>query len=177
MAYILSLEIGGTDLRTLVANMTEPARLLSEGRSPIDLSLGTQYVVRETDAERAKEISGEFYPNVEVIAEESAERVPGQSEKDEQLARVCELARRLGFNDAKTKMLLGQWASNPAGLERKLLNELDEQPREIPVGPEDQSDNGQPKEKGGQTSGAAAANRSSCVPSDKSAPPTGGFLF
>ena len=31
VAYILSLEIGGTNLRTLVANMTEPARLLTEG--------------------------------------------------------------------------------------------------------------------------------------------------
>jgi hypothetical protein len=65
VAYILSLEIGGTDLRTLVANMTEPARLLSEGHPTIELSRGAQYVVRESDAERSAEISDEFYPTNE----------------------------------------------------------------------------------------------------------------
>jgi hypothetical protein len=108
VAYILSLEIGGTDLRSLVASMTEPARLLSEGRPTIELSRGAQYVVHETDAERAEEISGEFYPNSNAAADASAEPSSGQSEKDDQLARICELARRLGYNDAKTKMLIGQ---------------------------------------------------------------------
>lgn len=128
VAYILSLEIGGTDLRTLVANMTEPARLLTEGRPTIELSRGTQYVVHETDAERAKEISGEFYPNSDAAVDASAEPSSGQSEKAEHLARICELAHRLGYNDAKTKMVIGQAAGNLAELERKLLNELDEQP-------------------------------------------------
>jgi hypothetical protein len=128
VAYILSLEIGGTDLRSLVANMTEPARLLSESRPTIELSRGVQYVVHETDAERAEEITGEFYPNGGAAAEASAEPISGQSEKDEQLARICELARRLGYNDAKAKMLIGQSTGNLAGLERKLLNELGEQP-------------------------------------------------
>ena len=73
VAHIVSLEIGATDLRTLVASMTEPVRLLSERRAAFDLSRGTQYVVRETDAERCKEIAGEFYPNGEVAAEESVE--------------------------------------------------------------------------------------------------------
>ena len=36
MAYILSLEIRGTDLRTSVANMTEPARLSERGRRPLN---------------------------------------------------------------------------------------------------------------------------------------------
>ena len=128
VAYILSLEIGATNLRTLVANMTEPVRLLGEGRAALDLSRGVQYVVRETDAERAEEIAGEFYPNGEAAAEEPVEPAIGQSERDEQLARICELARRLRFNDAKTKMLIGQSAGDLAGLERKLLNELDDQP-------------------------------------------------
>jgi Recombination directionality factor-like len=128
VAYILSLEIGGTDLRTLVANMTEPARLLSEGRPSIEPSRGVQYVVQETDAERAKEISGEFYPNRGASADASAEPSSGQSEKDEQLARICELALRLGYNDAKAKMLIGRSVDNLAELERKLLNELDEKP-------------------------------------------------
>jgi hypothetical protein len=38
------------------------------------------------------------------------------------------VARRLGFNDAKTKMLIGQSAADLAELERTLLKELDEQP-------------------------------------------------
>ena len=49
-------------------------------------------------------------------------------EGGEQLARICELAHRLGFNDAKTKMLIGQSAGDLAGLERKLSIELDDQP-------------------------------------------------
>jgi hypothetical protein len=131
VAYILSLEIGGTDLRTLVANMTEPARLLSEGRPTIELSRGAQYVVRETETERAAEIAGEFYPSGERAAVESVQPNNDQRERDEQLARICELARRVGCNDAKAKMLVGQWAGNLARLERKLLNELDEQPDQV----------------------------------------------
>lgn len=128
MAYILSLEIGGADLRTLVANMTEPARLLSEARPPIDPGRGTHYVVRETDAERAKELSGEFYPDSGVAeATECVTPSSGQSDRDEQLARICELSHRLGYNDSKAKMLIGQSVGNLAELERKLLSELDEQ--------------------------------------------------
>lgn len=134
VAYILSLEIGGTDLRTLVANMTEPARLLSEGRPTIDLSRGVQYVVRETEGERAEEIAGEFYPNGDAAPAESVESATGQSDREEQLARISELARRLDLNDAKTKMLLGQCAGKLADLERKLMNDLDERPEVIPAG-------------------------------------------
>jgi hypothetical protein len=124
VAYILSLEVAGTDLRTLVANMTEPARLLRERRPTIELTRGVQYVVRETDAERAQEISSEFYPQ----AEESARTRASRSESGDQLARICELARRLGFNEAKTRMLIGQFLHGLAGLERRLLTELVEQP-------------------------------------------------
>ena len=127
VAYILSLEIGATNLRTLVANMTEPIRLLDEGRAALDLPRGVQYVVRETDAERCEEIAGEFYPNGEAAAKESVEPAIEHSERDEQHGRICQLARRLGYNDAKTRMLIGQAAGNLAGLERKLLNELDDQ--------------------------------------------------
>jgi hypothetical protein len=131
VAYILSLEIGGTDLRTLVANMTEPARLLTEGRPTIELSRGVQYVVRETDGERAAEISSEFYPEKDATADVPAEPNSSQSEQDAHLGRICELARRLGYNEAKTKMLIGQAAGNVAALERKLLNELDERPDNV----------------------------------------------
>jgi hypothetical protein len=149
VAYILSLEIGARDLRTLVANMTEPARLLSEGRPTINLSRGVQYVVRETDTERAEEISGEFYPNARSTIVESVEPGMGQGEKAEQLARICEMARRLGFNDAKTKMLIGQSADDLAALERSLLERLDDEPGSIPTERTGQGHNRQPERVGG----------------------------
>lgn len=128
VAQILSLEIGATDLRTLVANMTEPVWLLSEGRSAFDLSRGAQYVAHETDAERADEIAGEFYPRREVATEGSAASSLDCSDENERLARICELACHLGYNDAKTKMLVGQWQHDLVALERKLRNEVDESP-------------------------------------------------
>jgi Recombination directionality factor-like len=134
VAYILSLEIGATDLRTLVANMTEPIRLLGEGHSMVNLSPGAQFVVRESDAERAEEIATEFYPYNEVVADGSTDSSSRQEEKSEQLARICKLGRRLGYNDAKIKMLVGQSAGDLAGLERILRNELDERPQTTSVG-------------------------------------------
>jgi hypothetical protein len=161
----------------LVANMTEPVRLLGEGRAALDLSRGVQYVVRETDAERAEEIAGEFYPNGEAAAEESVEPAIGQSERDEQVARICELARRLRFNDAKTKMLIGQSAGDLAGLERKLLNELDDQPRRMPAGNGDKDRRPQPKKETHQTTEATTSKPPGAVVPNGSAPPAGGFLF
>jgi hypothetical protein len=146
VAYILSLEIGATDLRTLVSNMTEPVRVLGEGRANLNLPPGVQYVARETDAERAREIAGEFYPDGDTATEEVKECAVGQSEKDEQLARICELGQRLGFNDAKTRMLIGQSASDLAGLERKLLNKLDDQPHRMPPEIDDKANSRRPKE-------------------------------
>jgi len=177
VAHILSLEIGATDLRTLVANMTEPVRLLGEGRAAFDLSRRVQYVVRETERERAGEIAGEFYPNGDTGAAESVESAIGQSETDEQLARICELARRLGFNDAKTKMLIGQSARDLAGLERKLLNELDDQPGRKFAGKVDDCHRRQPKKEASETSGSTGPNPPATVPPDGSASPAGGFLF
>lgn len=145
IAYILSLEIGARDLRTLVVNMTEPARLLSEGRPTINLSRGVQYVVRETDAERAGEISGEFYPTASGNAVESIEHAAGAGETDEQLARICEMTRRLGFNDAKTKMLIGQSAGDLAALERNLLNRLDDESGSTPADRGDKGCNPEPE--------------------------------
>jgi hypothetical protein len=161
----------------LVANMTEPVRLLGEGRAALDLSRGVQYVVRETDAERAAEIAGEFYPNGEATAEEPTEPAIGQGDRDEQLARICELARRLRFNDAKTKMLIGQSAGDFAGLERKLLNELDDQPGRKSTGNGDNGHRGQPKKETTETSRTAPSKPSDRVPPDGLTSPDGGFLF
>ena len=177
VAYILSLEIGGTDLRSLVATMTEPARLLSEGRPTIELSRGVQYVVHETDAERAEEISAEFYPNSGAPADGSAEPTSGQSEKDEQLARICELARRLGYNDAKAKMLIGQSADNLAELERKLLNELDERPTPTPSRNGENAQKRQPERKTGQTSGKGAPGPLVSASTEGATLTDKGFLF
>jgi hypothetical protein len=156
--------------------MTEPVRLLGEGRAALDLSRGVQYVVRETDAERAEEIAGEFYPNGEAAAEEPVEPAIGQSERDEQLARICDLARRLGCNGAKMKMLLGQWAGNLAGLEHKLLNQLDEQPGTMPAGNGNRVHNSLPKNET-KTGGRITSNPPVALSTGESAPPVGGFLF
>lgn len=177
VAYILSLEIGARDLRALVTSMTEPARLLSEGRPSIELSRGVQYVVHETDAERAKEISGEFYPNSDAAADASAEPSSGQREKSEQLARICELARRLGYNDAKTRMLIGQSGPDLAGLERRLLNELDEQPASKPTPNGDKDRLREPKKETSQTTATTTSNPTAAFPAHESAPTSGGFLF
>ena len=177
VAYILSLEIGGRDLRTLVANMTEPVRLLGEGRAAFSLPQGVQYVAREADAERAQEIAGEFYPNGEGAAEESVRSSSGESEKDEQLARISELARRLGFNDAKTKMLLGQSLGDLARLERKLLDELDDELRRMPAADGDEDHQSQPKKATHQPTQATTSRESAGVAPNGSAPPAGGFLF
>lgn len=129
VAYILSLEIGARDIRTLVANMTEPIRLLGEGRTAFDLSRGAQYVAHETEAERASEIASEFYSKSNTEADEAPVRALDCSEDSEQLAGICELARRLGYDDTKTRMLVGQWRHDLVVLERKLRNQLEETPQ------------------------------------------------
>jgi len=177
VAYILSLEIAGRDLRTLVANMTEPIRLLGEGRARLNLPQGVQYVARETDTERAQELAGEFYPNGEASAEEPSGAATGQSESDEQLARICELARRLGFNDAKTKMLIGQSGDDLAALERKLLNNLDDQPGTTPPGGSASGNGRQRKPVTRQANGAESSTLPSTSGSNDSAPRFEGFLF
>lgn len=176
VAYILSLEIRGTDLRTLLANMTEPVRLLSEGRPAVEMFRGVQCVVHESEGDRAREIAGEFYPTGETVATPSAEPDHGQSERDEQLAGICELARRLGFNDAKMKMLIGQSVRDLVGLERKLRNELDEQPG-TPAGSSDNCDGQRPKKETRQADEAATSLQPDGGPPDGSALFGEGFLF
>jgi len=129
VAYILSFEIGARDLRTLVANMTEPVRLLAGGHAAFELPRGNQYVASETDAERAPEIASEFYPQSTAVEAPSLSRE--SSEESEQLSRICDLARQLGQNDARTKMLVGQWRQDLTGLERKLRNQLEEGPQDV----------------------------------------------
>jgi len=122
VAYILSLEIAAANLRSLVTNMTEPRRLLGEGHSAVILSPDAQVVVSEADAERAEEISGEFYPDTEACAAEVGG--PSFEQDAKQLTRICELGRQVGYNNANINMLVGQSLGDLAEVERRLRNEL-----------------------------------------------------
>src|SRR6266404_7395885 len=110
LVHILSLEIS-------VRDMTRPPAFDSD----------LQYVVRETDDERASEISKEFYPEGKWAADEHADLAGRTGVQDEQRTRICELAGRLGYREVQTRMLLGQWAADLSGLERRLRDQLDQQ--------------------------------------------------
>ena len=127
---ILSLEIGGTTLENLITDMTEPARLLRKAQTACAGEHCEQYVVRESEEGRASEIADEFYPQNKGLTEEETCAAVGSSDNAERYATICDLARQLGFSEAKIKMLLGQRARNPVCLERKLRNQLDERPED-----------------------------------------------
>ncbi len=148
VVHILSLEVGGPDLRSLLASMDEPAKLFQRGRS-VGSNGETQYVVREAEAERGPEIAGEFYPNGDAACSELAESSVAPNDEDEVIARICELTHQLGYNQAKTKMLLGQWARDLVSLERSLLNELEALPDRIA----NSSNTGSPREEPMSTEG------------------------
>ena len=177
VVHILSLEVGGPDLRSLLASMEEPARLFQQGRS-VGSNGGTQYVIREAEAERAPEIAGEFYPNGDAACGELAESSVALNDEDEVIARICELTHQLGYNQAKTKMLLGQWAGNLAGLECKLLNELSEAPESAAArGSEATSPKRGPNERQHDISGEANPEKSSTPAATKEGDFSKGFLF
>jgi hypothetical protein len=132
VVFILSLEMS-------VGDTTQPP-----GLRP-----GREYVVRETDDERASEIATEFYPQGGWTDNEQVDP-PDRTDADQQhdqSQRISELARRLGYREVKTRMLLGQWATKLAGLERKLRDELDQH-----IGQE-------PNEKGSDNSQVANTSR------------------
>ena len=126
---ILSLEIGGTTLNNLGAKMNEPARHLIEEQFACAKEHRRPFVVRESEVERAPEIAAEFYPQNRNLLEEQAGAIIQSPGNAELCARICDVARMLGYNAAKTKMLVGQWRLDLVGLERKLQNELDEGPQ------------------------------------------------
>src|SRR6266850_1743229 len=118
VVHILSLEISARDI------VTRPA-----------LGAEMQYFVRESEAERAPELAAEFYSQSEHVADEHVDSPDRIGEEGEQHARICELACRLGYREVKTRMLMGQWARNLAGLERRLLDEVDQQIAKAPTSP------------------------------------------
>lgn len=54
------------------------------------------------------------------------------NDNDEVVSRIRELTYRLGYNRAKTKMLLGQGAKALLGLGRSLLSEVEDSAEESP---------------------------------------------
>jgi hypothetical protein len=109
--------------------MNEPTRLLEQGRGRFGASGKAQFIVREEDPERAGEIAAEFYPD-STQSPELGELMVGPTEEDEQCAGICVLARKLGYNEALIRMKLGQCATNLAGLDRELWNELHDLPEQ-----------------------------------------------
>jgi len=156
--------------------MTEPVRLLGAGRSAINVSQQAQVVIRETEAERAQEIAGEFYSNDAAAADEPAGYSVEQNENSEQLARICELGQRLGYNAAKTKMLLGQSARDLAGLERKLRNELDERPQTPSIGNSGR-DGGREKGEARRSNDTGTSSTPTEPPAKQQDGPSNGFLY
>jgi Recombination directionality factor-like len=126
---ILSLELGGTTLKGLDANTAEPARLPIGAHPAFAAERRVPFVVRESEVERAPEIADEFYPQNKNLLEEQTGAIIQSPGNAELCATICELARLLGYNAAKTRLLVGQWRQDLVGLERKLQNELDEGPQ------------------------------------------------
>jgi hypothetical protein len=126
---ILSIEIGGTTLKSLGADTAERARLPIEGQEACAGERRMPFVVRENEVERAQEIADEFYPrNKNLLDEQIGANIqsPGHAEL---CATICELGRLLGYNPARIRMLVGQCRLDLVGLERKLQHELDEGPQ------------------------------------------------
>jgi hypothetical protein len=69
--WALSLEVEGDDMRKLIANLTENARLFAETRKL--LGSGNVLEVVEDEQEQAPEIAAEFYPTNGTSSTESAE--------------------------------------------------------------------------------------------------------
>jgi len=126
---ILSLEIGGTSLNSMDAKMNEPAKLSLETQPACAGEQRGPFVVRESEVGRAPEIAAEFYPQNKNLLEEQNGAIIQSPANAELCARICEIARMLGYNAAQIKMLVGQWRLDLVGLERKLQHELDEGPQ------------------------------------------------
>jgi hypothetical protein len=126
---ILRLEIGGATLASLVTMMNEPEKLHRVSQPACAGEQRGPFVVRESEAERAPEIAGEFYPQNGNLLEAQTGAIIQSPGNAELCARICELARMLGYHPVKTRILVGQWRLDLVGLERKLQNELDEGPQ------------------------------------------------
>jgi len=96
-------------LKSLGTDTAEPARPLIETQPSCTDERQKPFVVRESEVERAQEIADEFYPQNRKLLEEQSGAIIESPGNAELCARICELARLLGYNAAKTRMLVGQW--------------------------------------------------------------------
>jgi hypothetical protein len=76
--WALSLEVEGDDMRKLIANLTENARLFAETRKLLG-SGGKVLEVVEDEQEQAPELTAEFYPANGSSSTESTETSPGSA--------------------------------------------------------------------------------------------------
>jgi len=105
----------------------EPARPLIETQLLVPMKRRKPFVVRESEVERAKRSRMSSTENRKLLEEQSGGSFnPWECRA---VRAICELARLLGYNAAKTKMLVGQWRLDLVGLERKLQHDLDEGPQ------------------------------------------------
>ena len=100
---ILSLEIGGTTLETLIANMNEPANVIQGARYRSNEQRGP-CLVREPEEERATEITEEFYPKNRNLSD--AEICSTVECSKRPYMDGLSLARQLGYGEARIKRLL-----------------------------------------------------------------------
>jgi hypothetical protein len=177
VVYILSLEMGTTGIPEFTRGTVVPAVSVRQSHASTGPGPEMQYAVHEPDSERAEEIAGEFYPNGDSALSEPADSPDVPSREDEQVARIYDLARRLGYNEAKTRMKLGQWAGDLSELERRLANELDGQPAKTPTGNGNNSQRERREQETGRTAGTGTQNPPAAVPADESARRDEGFLF
>ncbi len=123
--WVLSLEVEGDDMRKLIANLTENARLFAETRKLLGPA-GKVFEVVEEEQEQAPEINGEFYPPANgssatdgngngSAAASAAERAPGNGSRVVAPARadVDQANGKAGTNGAD-KPPTGQPASPAA---------------------------------------------------------------
>lgn len=126
IAHILSLRIDATDMKVLLENMTETAKLFAQTKLLGGGGRPVQYLVEDSEKEKAIEMSGEFYP--EVVREEKSSTLPKANipplDVDPLEPRVIELCKELGINTAKMHMMMGQYAGKYADLVAKLESDL-----------------------------------------------------
>src|SRR5258707_13663676 len=105
--------------------MNEPVKHLIEAQPASPVEQRGPFVVRESELERAPEIAAEFYPQNRNLPKEQTGAIIQSPGNAELCARICEEARMLGYNEAKTKMLVGQWRLDLGGPWRKLQPGID----------------------------------------------------
>lgn len=139
--HVLSVEARGADIQLPAPNGANGFES-KPGEPSIANGVGPeQCAAVETESDRAKEITEEFYPDSSRSSEDEEECFASPDDvgdedavqDKEQEARIRGLATRLGYTEAKLQMLLGQSGSNLCALEQKLQDALrDREGSEVP---------------------------------------------